>query len=186
MMEPFTTVLDIGCGDAEAAIAMVNFGKDVTAVDFIDPGYGEALKFVRSDYMNWVPREPFDAIWCSHCLEHQINTGRFITKIFNDLKEGGVLAITVPPLKHEIVSGHVTLWNGGLLLYVLAKQGFDMRLASVKKYGYNISVVVRKVTNQGLLNGEPLTGLADFKEFLPEGLEWDGLSFNGDIDELNW
>ena len=65
-------------------------------------------------------------------------------KINSILKEGGVLAITVPPLKNEIVGGHLSLWNSGILLYQLVVAGFDCREAIVKKYGYNISVIVKK------------------------------------------
>ena len=65
-------------------------------------------------------------------------------KCFDDIDEGGIFAVTVPPLKHEIVGGHVTLWNAGLLLYQLILAGFDCSSASVKTYGYNISVIVRK------------------------------------------
>jgi len=46
---------------------------------------------------------PFDAIWCSHVLEHQLNVNLFLTRIHSDLKEGGILGITVPPAKDTIV-----------------------------------------------------------------------------------
>jgi SAM-dependent methyltransferase len=87
---------------------------------------------------------PSDAIWCCHVLEHQRNVGAFLEKCYRDLRLGGWLAITVPPMKPEIVGGHLTLWNAGLLLYNLILAGFDCREASVKTYDYNVSVIVRK------------------------------------------
>ena len=63
-----------------------------------------------------------------------------------DLKEGGLLAITVPPRKQNIVGGHVSLWNTGTLLYHLILAGFDCSAASAACYGYNISVIVQKRT----------------------------------------
>ena len=63
----------------------------------------------------------------SHVLEHQFDPQRFLRKIYECLNPDGVLALTVPPRKDEIVGGHVSLWNGGLLLYhlVLAHLDFD-------------------------------------------------------------
>lgn len=89
--------------------------------------------------------EAFDGIWCAHVLEHQMNIGAFLENLRHDLRPGGVLAITVPPLKHEIVGGHVSLWNEGLLIYNLVLAGFDCRDAQVGVYGYNISVIVDRV-----------------------------------------
>ena len=86
------------------------------------------------------------------CCEHQVNPNLFLKKIFNDLKEGGVLAITVPPLKHEIVGGHVTLWNAGLTMYQLVLAGFNCKNISIKSYGYNISVVLKKKVFKRILN----------------------------------
>jgi hypothetical protein len=82
-------------------------------------------------------------VWCSHVLEHQPNAGLFLAKLIRDCRDGGILAITVPPAKTEIVGGHVSLWNAGLLLYRLALTGIDCRDARVKTYGYNVSVIVR-------------------------------------------
>lgn len=97
---------------------------------------------IVGDYMDH--RFSVDAIWCSHVLEHQMNPGMFVAKMVSELSEGGVLAVTVPPLKHFIVSGHVTLWNEGLLLYHLVLAGLDCSNARVGRYGYNISVIVEK------------------------------------------
>ena len=120
-------------------------------------------------------------------LEHVPNPQAVLRKMFYDLKEGGLLAITLPPADHRIVGGHLTLWNAGLLLYHLVLAGFDCREAQVKTYGYNTSVLVRK---RAAAPDEPLPPnfpAERLKQWLPEGLEWDALGgFNGDIRELNW
>lgn len=64
--------------------------------------------------------------------------------MYSDLKDDGIAALTVPPLKHEIVGGHVNLYNAGLLLYQMILAGFDCRNASIHTYDYNISIIVRK------------------------------------------
>lgn len=99
---------------------------------------------IVGDYNSHDFKTKFDAIWCAHCLEHQRNVGAFLEKVFSDLKDGGVLCITVPPRKDNIVGGHLTLWNAGLVLYNLILAGFDCSDAEIIKDGYNISVFLKK------------------------------------------
>lgn len=144
----FETVLDIGCGQGLHADCFLQHTKQVTSID-----YGKSIYFEKNttthatilcDFNTYQFADTYDCVWASHVLEHQLNPHIFLKKIFALLKEGGVLAITVPPLKHNIVGGHVSLWNGGLLLYHLVLAGFDCVNASVFRYGYNISVIVKK------------------------------------------
>lgn len=132
-------ILDIGCGKEQPhAQAFRKNGFKVLTCDFYD----------ENDYQGMFHEIDFDrtfpAIWCAHCLEHQENVGIFLRKINSILDEGGFLCITVPPLKHKIVGGHLTLWNIGLLYYNLILAGFDCSKAIHKKYGYNLSVIVKK------------------------------------------
>jgi hypothetical protein len=123
-------------------------------------------------------------------LEHQPDVNAFLRGVWEALDPGGVLAITVPPAKAKIVGGHLSLWNAGLLLYHLVLAGFDCRHARVKRYRYNISVIVQK---EGLVREvDPRSlkwdkgDLKALKEYFPPGLKWNGDSFDGDIEELNW
>ena len=175
----FDTVLDIGCGEGIHTNIFREYGKVVTSVD-LNPGIQDAIK---ADY-NTNVFEPHDCIWCCHVLEHQLNVNLFLKKVHRELKEGGILAVSVPPLKHAIVGGHVTLWNGGLLMYNLVLAGFDCSCISIKKYGYNISVILKKKTIElpdGLHydNGD----LEKLHEFFPAFVHQ---AFNGDIEEYNW
>jgi SAM-dependent methyltransferase len=135
----FHTVLDIGCGNLRHTKIFQQAGKKVTATDY----KARAKHVVEGDYLE-LKFEQHDAVWVSHVLEHQLNVNLFLKKMVADCKEGGVIAISVPPLKHEIVGGHVSLWNAGLLLYNLILAGIDCSAASVASYGYNHSVIVRK------------------------------------------
>jgi SAM-dependent methyltransferase len=178
----FKTVLDIGAGQptgVNAANFFKELAKEVTRQD-INPDYKPDL---LGDFNNIATDKLYDCIWCSHVLEHQLNVNHFLAKIFHTLKDGGVLAITVPPLKEEIVGGHVTLWNAGLLLYNLILAGFDCRDAAVKTYGYNISVIVQK---KAAILPDLLFDAGDIRtlnEFFPLGV-YEG--FDGNIQELNW
>lgn len=184
----FVTVLDIGSGEGKHSDMLESEGKKVTSIDFGKSIYfekrSENHNCIFGDYYNYNFEEQFDAIWASHVLEHQPNPNLFLKKIHKDLKEGGILAITVPPLKHEIVGGHVTLWNAGLLMYQLIIAGFDCRDISIKSFGYNIGVVLIK---KSILNYPDLSydsgDIMKLCEYFPEGTTE---PFNGDIKELNW
>lgn len=146
MLHDVQTVLDIGSGAGEHAKIMRAHGKTVTTVSLEEPSD------VIGDYLTADIGSGFDAIWASHVLEHQPNVGAFLRQCFSDLREEGVLAVTVPPHKDNIVGGHLTTWNAGILLYNLIVAGFDCSQARVSgcyssgpSYPpYNISVIVRK------------------------------------------
>lgn len=169
---PFDSVLDIGSGEGLHSRIFKEHGKDVTCLTYED-----------GDYMCKLYDKQFDCIWASHVLEHMPNPNKFLNKCAADLKDGGILAITVPPLKHDIVGGHVSLWNAGLLLYHLILAGFDCSQAMIKEYGYNISVIVKKkiITLPKLkMDSGDIIKLSEFFPF--EVKE----PFDGRIKELNW
>jgi len=176
----FATVLDIGCGEGRSKNILENSGKLVTAID-IKP---KIRGIIVADYMNWFPDKQYDCIWCCHVLEHQLNVNLFLKKIHSELKEGGVFAVSVPPMKHQIVGGHVSLWNAGLLLYNLVMAGFDCTKPAIKTYDYNVSVVVKKKTIKlpGDLNYD-VGDLEKLSMFFPPFVKQ---NFNGNILEYNW
>jgi len=136
----FQTVLDAGCGRGRHLARFRAAGKQAAGIDIV----GLTDGVIVADYLRHEFERPFDCLWLSHVLEHQLNVNFFLRKVFADLRDGGILAVSVPPLKHAIVGGHVTLWNAGLVLYNLILAGFDCRAARIKQYGYNISVLVQK------------------------------------------
>jgi SAM-dependent methyltransferase len=181
----FRTVLDIGSGGGEQARILRRAGKVVTELD-----YGESIYFekqeenndvVIGDFMKADFEEKFDCIILSHVLEHQLNVNAFLRRVSDNLKEGGLLAISVPPLKHDIVGGHLTLWNAGLLIYNLVIAGFNCKNVWVRQYSYNISLIVRKrpiaVTGLAYDSGD----IDKIKPYIPDGL---GEGFDGDISRI--
>ncbi len=190
----FDTVLDVGGGAGEQAEIFIAFGKHVTSVD-----YGKSVYFERRNPLRDVivgdfntlelPRR-YDLVWCSHVLEHQLDAHRFLQRLHAATAEGGVLAITVPPAKSEIVGGHVSLWNAGLLLYRLVLAGFDCRQARVAQYGYNISVLLEKRSVQLPELAFDCGDLRRLRAWLPAALPYrpNALDdpFDGDIERLNW
>lgn len=179
-------VLDIGSGDGRHAARMREAGREVVTVSMTPPA-----DYV-GDYAEVNIRGgPFDAIWACHVLEHQQNVGQFLRRCFEDLREGGVLAITVPPPKSDIVGGHLALFNSGLLLYHLIVAGFDCSEARVSPLyadgdhtaPYNLSVIVRKK----MASLPPLdwdAGDIDrLKPFFPVPVAH---GFDGRMEPVNW
>ena len=166
------SVIDVGSGAGKHAAIMRQNGKQVFTVNLEPPAD------IVGDFLDIDESRKYDAVWAAHVLEHQPNTNLFLKKCFRILNDNGLLAITVPPLKHQIVGGHVSLWNGGLLLYNTIIAGFDCKSAEVLKYGYNISLMVRKKTAvlpELRMDRGDIESLAEFFPFsVKQG-------FNGDI-----
>jgi 2-polyprenyl-3-methyl-5-hydroxy-6-metoxy-1,4-benzoquinol methylase len=179
----FKSVLDVGSGGGEQALQFAKRNKSVHCVDYGVSVYFqqssaraelEAMSSVRwsiGNFNEMVPTETYDLVWCSHILEHQPDANRFIKHCLSYLSADGWLAITVPPLKHRIVGGHVSLWNAGLLLYQIVLAGNNCSEAIVMNYDYNISVLVRKSPIE-LPHLDFDTGDIDrLKAFFPVGYE---------------
>ena len=170
----FQTVLDVGAG-GDHADTFRNNGKTVTTLNFTDAD-------ICSDFLT-AKVGAYDLVWASHVLEHCPNPNLFLKKAYSCLNSGGILAITVPPLKHEIVGGHVSLWNPGLLLYHLVLAGFDCSEASVKEYGYNISVVLRKKQAKLPALSMDCGDIEKLARFFPFPAQH---GFDGRLREINW
>lgn len=178
LREDFNTILDVGCGLGDQTRLFKSKGKQVTSTDWI----GQFDGVVEGDY-NTIEFEQHDAIWCSHVLEHQLNVNTFLKKLNKDLKVGGWLAITVPPLKENIVGGHLTLWNAGLLVYNLVLAGFDCSDCKIKSIEYDVSVIVKKkefeLPSLKFDNGD----IETLKPYMPEFFYQ---NVHGSIGEWNW
>lgn len=184
----FKSVLDIGSGEGIQAKILRAKGKSVTEIDYGGSRYhisrtgNNKEDLLVGDFVNMDIIDKYDCVIASHVLEHQRNVGFFLDKAHSVLKEGGYLGITVPPSKSNIVGGHLSIWNAGLILYNLVLAGFDCKNAWVRKYGYNISVVIKKVSikPEGLVyDAGDVDAIA---KYLPEGFKE---GFNGSIVELN-
>lgn len=169
----FKTVLDVGAGNGSHSYMFKELGKQVTTVDFNNAD-------ITGNYID-LDVGKHDLVWCCHVLEHQLNINQFLTKLYNDCNKW--LAVTVPPLKHEIVGGHLSLWNAGLLLYNLILAGFDCSQAMVKTYGYNISVIVEKKPVELPALNYDFGDIERLSQYFPFEARQ---GFYGEIQEINW
>jgi len=177
----FSRVMDIGSGEGLHAEVFRRHGKTVVTVDK-STHWGKPD--ILGDFTAVGYQKDIDLFWCSHVLEHQRNPGDFLDVLSYIAPEGALVAITVPPAKHNIVGGHVSIWNAGLLLYHMVLAGFDCKDAHVKEHEYNISVVVKKKKIENLpelrMDSGDIEKLAAYFP-LPVSQE-----FDGNIKELNW
>lgn len=184
----FRTVLDVGSGGGWHANEMAACGKDVTCLDFGTSVYfreSKPYRYIKADFLKYSGDELYDCIWASHVLEHQKNPNQFLRKVFSLLPIGGILAVTVPPMKPEIVGGHLTLWNAGLLLYQLVHAGFNCENAAVKSYKYNITVILKKdpIDLNSIDLDHDFGDIASLEKYFPCAVEH---GFDGNIPQLNW
>lgn len=140
----FETVLDIGSHEKHCTRIFEHLGKKVTTIE-ISPGYEADYK---CDYLDQKFNSPFDAIWCSQTYEHQRNPGIFLDKIFDNLKDNGVLALTVPfQIDRTVCFGHINSSSPLMLLYQLVCAGFDCKNISLKTYNSFIGILLTKKYN---------------------------------------
>lgn len=139
----FKTVLDIGSGRGEHARFMRHFGKDVYTIDLAnDADYVGDFLDVKID-------RKFDVVFCSHVMEHQRNVGRFLEKIYDCLADDGILMLAVPTQdRAKLISGHMTVWTSGLMIYNLIYAGFDCSEAKFVQ-SFDINLIVRKKPAEG-------------------------------------
>jgi hypothetical protein len=186
----FEWVCDIGSGpEALHSQGFHGLGKMVQAIDHQMPAKDFPFPYVVNDY-NRLENEPqYDCVWCSHVLEHQTNPGQFLQAIFTDLEDEGILALTVPPMRekartHELVGGHLTRWDAGLLCYNLVLAGFDCSQAIWKQYKYNITLIVEKKTIEYPQLHYDAGDIERLAKFMPEPFRTERC--DGGITEWRW
>lgn len=182
----FKSILDIGPGHNSLA---TNFwlenGKKVTSLDIKDYRNinHKNHNFICGNIMEIELDNKYDVVFASHILEHIQDTGLFLNKIKSLMKEDGVFFVVVPPLKHNIVGGHVHVWNMGLLMYNLILSGFDVRNGRFIKHGYNIAGIVKKSKKQLPKLVYDCGDIENLTEFFPKGFYH---NINGDMEKYNW
>jgi len=191
LLYDFDTVLDIGAGpDTYIADFFIKNGKIVYAIDIKKQNSykHKNYHFIEGDFMTHVFSQKFDAVWASHVLEHVQNTGLFLDKVYDLIKDDGIFFCIVPPHKTQIVGGHVTIgWNIGILMYNLLLCGFDVKQGRFKKHGYNIAAFVNKRSDKILPDGlhRDFGDIEILKEYWPDE-DYFRQNFEGDILEWNW
>ena len=186
----FDTILDIGSGNGTASQLFSFLGKDVTSIELSE----ESGADYTGDYLEIDFPQQFDAIWCSHVLEHQRNIGIFLEKIYRDLKEEGVLAITVPYALSPLMMGHPNIFTPLHLIYHLVLAGFNCNMAKIRTYDWQFTILLKKHSNNikpislatthfdGTI---PIGYVPELLDFFPLPIPKNGHVW-GEIESLNW
>ena len=132
----------------------------------------------------------YDLVWASHVLEHQLNIQSFLEKAVSLVSEGGYIALIVPPRKPFIVSGHVNLFNPGLLVYKVGLAGVDCSKAKIIQYDGNICLVVKVKIISALDLKYDIGDIESLSKYFPivvrEGFNGDFMYCNLTQEELDY
>lgn len=185
----FENILDIGSFNGTSARLFSFLGKNVTTIEISEDFKSDYV----GDYLDVSFPEKFDAIWCSHVLEHQRNIGLFLDKIYQDLRENGVLAMTIPASLYPLIIGHPSIFTPLHLIYHLVLAGFDCKNARIKNYDWQYTIILQKKSNGIKSVGfalthypvPPITFTENLFEYFPVNIPENGHIW-GDIESLNW
>ena len=168
-------MLDIGGGHGIHARFFRSHGIDV---DIVDMACGDEKPIFIGDYLDYEPEHAYDVIWASHVLEHVRNVGDFIDKMYKDSVVDGYVAVSVPPIRtRRMAYNHLSFWNPGMLLLNFGMAGFDMQMAKLAQYGYNISIIAKK----------NLSSVSDdVRLTFPVEMKLTNKHFDGECKFFNW
>ncbi|MGB1235301.1 MAG: class I SAM-dependent methyltransferase [Planktomarina sp.] len=189
----FQSVLDVGAGNLCASAAFVRAGKTVSATVNNSAHYDvHALRDDITFHENVqienfkLPGQTFDAVWCAHVVEHTMNPGLAIQSMRDLLNDDGVLFLSVPPFKDQVVGGHLSVgWNLGILIYFLLMSGFDVKNGSFVWHGYNVTAFVRKAPKQKFNVMGDAGDIEKLRPYFPDALNAKQ-GFEGRIENINW
>ena len=194
LLRPGDRVLDLGAGRCEASRLFARAGCRVHALGTHFDRYLHAparaeledlgVSLHEGNFEEFEDSGGFDALWASHILEHQRNAGWFLDRCVSLLRPGGWLFVTVPPSKTQVVSGHVSVWFPGLLLYNLVVTGLDCSKVHMAKIDYNIAAFVRNHRKPLPPLTSSLGDIEMLADRFPPGMAYQG--FEGEFESVNW
>lgn len=174
-------LIDIGAGKGYHAQHFASAGFNVTTLDIKPLPHDlrnrenirhleiplDRVFYIDNEEVRRAVDKGFDIVWCSHTLEHQQDLKASINRLFGLCTKGGIVAITVPPLKPNLVGGHYNLFTPASLCYNIAAAGWSCRRAEVFYYGYNISALIPKERVPHEVIGKLSHDIGDIKTIAP-------------------
>lgn len=143
-------ILEIGAGGCMILEKFKNKGYDVIGIDPSPfsriEGRKKGMRVVQDFYPSKKLSGTFDLIYHSNVLEHINDPVRFLRSQYDQLKDGGYVAIAVPdctaPLRHGDVSilyhQHLTFFEEDSLARMVERAGFVNAKVRVAGYGGNL------------------------------------------------
>jgi hypothetical protein len=145
-MDLSDVILDIGCGKNAPFTREVlswNPHQTIYTTDIVDISpLGPNHKHITDDILPWYTAP--NIIWCSHVMEHLLDIDGFINRLSEVMEHSkAILYLTVPPMKPELVGGHLTLWTPLLLCYNFIVRGWDLSEAELLVDTYDITLITK-------------------------------------------
>lgn len=138
----FDSLIDVGSGGDNHKRFFELFCDNVFTNDFDESLAGQNFP---GDFMQIDFGRKFKVVYASNVLEHSRNVGMFIEKLFDICEDDGYVAIMVPrPHLNRLLSGHITTWSTGTLVYNIVAAGYDCSEAQVCNGVYEKSIIVQK------------------------------------------
>lgn len=119
-VEPGRRYLDMGCGTGELSIAFARRGAGhVTGIDFMArtieaarlnarrEGVDGRVDFVCADLHGWAPAQKYDVLLSFDVLEHVREPRRFLRRMAQFVRPGGVAFLAFGPLFHSPFGDHM-------------------------------------------------------------------------------
>jgi SAM-dependent methyltransferase len=137
----FVTILDVGAGMGVHSKWFLETGYRPTALDRSGSAFefGDQVELLKGDLFDLDPSRLFDAVFCSHVVEHFPDPATGIVRMREALLPGGYLFVIVPPYTPVSVNYHWHIgWNCTQLALLLVALGFDCSQATFMQLGMNI------------------------------------------------
>jgi 2-polyprenyl-3-methyl-5-hydroxy-6-metoxy-1,4-benzoquinol methylase len=182
-------LLDIGCGTGNFLAAARDAGYRVTGIE-LDRN---AARFARerlglqrvlgetiSEFAEKHPEERFDVVTFFEVLEHQAAPIEFVQRVRACVREGGLIALSVPNRERWLTGpdvldyppNHFLRWNAGALRKFLGAQGFEVlslreQPAGITHTAQMIHMALRTGISQAA-EGESAASFRDIMQMTPE------------------
>jgi len=175
-LDDTASVLDVGLGYGYHCEWFSSRGLETVGISVHVNGFmkqqaekhGYIVKKMDMHFLDF-PDNSFDLIWSHHSMEHSFSPVYVLREWLRVLRPGGYLAVTVPPHKEQIVSGHFNVgWNVGQLVYLLGITGYNLQDGIYFERGYNVRALVQKPQVEPDYTG--LSWIFKLKKQLPRSL----------------
>jgi SAM-dependent methyltransferase len=165
--------LDIGCSTGSLMQMLAEAGakpEEIYGVDISDPAIARARQrglphvYQMDAEQITLPRESFDQIVSSDCLEHLQNDEKALANWYELLKPGGRILIFVPAFmslwsEHDVVNHHFRRYEPGELAAKMKAAGFEVEQTGYWNFFLFIPIwsfrMIKRLLRRWVFNTQP-------------------------------
>jgi len=164
-------LLEIGCANVEQLNYFIDSGFACTGVS---PGADREYPHILIDgfYEDLMMRDSFDVIVSRFNLEHILDLDRFMSKIFNDLNDDGLVFIQVPNVSSFLGNGvisvfaheHPHYFSKNSLVALFSRFEFQIECIKAREMDSSIIVVLSKDRTTPKVSKQVLENIKSIEE----------------------